>query len=56
MAKTSWGAEIEFAEVAEAHEEILAGLAGEHAHSRLVDSTGRNIQWTYNTNGTMKAL
>jgi len=56
MTKTSWGKEIEFAEVAEQHEAILAGLAGERAHSRFIDSTGRDIQWTYNEDGSMADL
>jgi hypothetical protein len=51
--KTSWGTDVEFADVAETHEAILAGLAGEHAHSRFIDSTGREIRWTYNVDGSM---
>ena len=51
--KTSWGADIEFADVAEAHEETLAGLVGVLAHSRFIDSRGRAIRWTYNVNGSM---
>ncbi len=51
--KTSWGADIEFADVAEAHEEVLAAVAGVLAHSRFLDSSGRAIRWIYNGNGTM---
>ena len=54
--KTSWGTDIEFADVAEAHEEVLAGIAGVLAHSRFLDSSGRAIRWTYNGNGTMAKL
>jgi hypothetical protein len=36
-----------------AHEEILAGLAGERAHSRIRTAQGREIRWTYNSDGSM---
>ena len=40
-------------QVAEQHETILAGLCGERAHSRIAQSNGRAVQWTYNGNGSM---
>ncbi len=41
----------------QAHEEILAGLASERAHSRFREAnTGRAIQWTYNGDGSMAKL
>jgi hypothetical protein len=38
---------------AEHHEEILAGLAGEFAHSRIRTSSGVAVRWTYNADGSM---
>lgn len=35
------------------HEEILAGLAGERAHSRIAEASGRKVEWTYNADGSM---
>lgn len=35
------------------HEEILAGLVGEVAHSRIRDSYWRPVAWTYNADGSM---
>jgi len=43
-------------QVAEQHEEILAGLAGECAHSRIADSNGRPVRWTYNEDGSMATV
>ena len=40
-------------EAAEAHEEILAGLASEVPHSRIRQANGMPVQWTYNGDGTM---
>jgi hypothetical protein len=40
-------------EVAEQHETILADLAGERAHSRVAESNGRPVQWTYHTDGSI---
>lgn len=37
----------------EAHEEILAGLVGRVAHSRIKDAHNRPVAWTYNADGTM---
>lgn len=38
---------------AEAHEEILAGLASERPHSRTRTAEGRAVQWTYDGHGGM---
>lgn len=38
---------------AEQHEEILAGLANERAHSRFYDANGQPVQWTYTGKGRM---
>lgn len=43
----------EESETAEAHEEILAGLANERPHSRLRTAEGRPVQWTYDGHGRM---
>ena len=41
-------------ETGEQHEEILAGLASERAHSRIREAnTGRAVQWTYDGHGGM---
>jgi hypothetical protein len=38
---------------ADQHEEILAGLAGERAHSRIFTAFGDSVRWTYNADGSM---
>jgi YD repeat-containing protein len=43
-------------QVADQHETILAGLAGERAHSRISEANGRPVQWTYDANGSMAAV
>ncbi len=40
-------------ETGEIHEEILAGLASERAHSRIRTAAGADVQWTYNGRGGM---
>ena len=40
-------------QTAEQHEAILAGLAGQRAHSRIAEASGRPVQWTYNVDGSM---
>ncbi len=39
--------------VAWQHEEILAGLAKERAHSRIRQANGQPVQWTYSGTGSM---
>lgn len=41
--------------VAEQHETLLAGLAGERAHSRIMTANGEDVRWTYNADGSMGA-
>lgn len=43
-------------ETALQHEEILAGLASERAHSRFMSANGQSIQWTYTGHRSMAKL
>lgn len=43
-------------QIAEQHETILAGLAGQRAHSRIAEANGQPVQWTYNADGSMVAV
>jgi hypothetical protein len=47
------GATMMDTQVAEQHEEILAGLGSERAHSRIAEANGRQVQWIYNGDGSM---
>lgn len=40
---------------AEQHEDILTALAGEFAHSRIAQTNGTAVRWTYNADGSMTA-
>ncbi len=45
--------ELDAQRAADQHEEILAGLAGERAHSRIAQANGNPVRWTYNADGSM---
>jgi hypothetical protein len=40
-------------QVADQHETLLAGLAGEFPHSRIMTANGEHVRWTYKADGSM---